>query len=452
MGELSIERDEVFRIKTARRPGMLAKALAAAGEHGANIGEIETVYIGADYNIREVAIIAPNASAIDKIAAAMDAIDGVTVLPGFIDKVFDQHRGGKIEIKSRATVRTLQDIREVYTPGVARVCQAIADDPTVADYYTWRGRTVAIVTNGTRVLGLGNIGPAAALPVMEGKALFYAQLVDVNAVPIVLDADEPKDVIDTVKRLAPGFGAIHLEDIATPGVYEVERELERQLSIPVFHDDQHGTAVVVVAAILSAARSVGKEIGELSFGQLGLGAAGSAIAGLASGFGFKELRAFDPSPHGIARLEDVVEPDVGFVTGTDEAMFNMIVERSDVLVMTTGRAGLLTPDRVREGQIIMALTNPIAEITPGDAREAGAAVAADGSIVNNVLAYPGLIRGALDAKVAKVTSAMKRAAAFAIADAAPGGQLLPEPLDVAVHAAVAAAVMEAAAGDQSPSR
>jgi malate dehydrogenase (oxaloacetate-decarboxylating) len=452
MGELSIERDEVFRIKTARRPGMLAKALAAAGEFGANIGEIETVYIGADYNIREVAIIAPDAEAIDRIAVAMDSIEGVTVLPGNVDKVFDQHRGGKIEVRARATVRTLQDIREVYTPGVARVCQAIVDDETVADYYTWRGRTVAIVTNGTRVLGLGNIGPAAALPVMEGKALFYAQLVDVNAVPIVLDADDPRDVIDTVTRLAPGFGAIHLEDIATPGVYEVERELERRLSIPVFHDDQHGTAVVVVAAILSAARSVGRDIGELTFGQLGLGAAGSAIAALASGFGFKELRAFDPSPLGIARLEEVAESGVELITGTDEDMFNTIVERSDVLVMTTGQAGLLSPAKVRDGQIIMALTNPIAEITPGDAREAGAAVAADGSIVNNVLAYPGLIRGALDAKVSGVTSAMKRAAAFAIADAAPGGQLLPEPLDVAVHAAVADAVMEAAGSGQKPSQ
>ena len=452
MGELSIERDEVFRIKTARRPGMLAKALAAAGEYGANIGEIETVYIGADYNIREVAIIAPNADAIDKIAEAMDAIEGVTVLPGHIDKVFDQHRGGKIEVRSRATVRTLQDIREVYTPGVARVVQAIVDDETVADDYTWRGRTVAIVTNGTRVLGLGNVGPAAALPVMEGKALFYAQLVDVNAVPIVLDADDPRDVIDTVARLSPGFGAIHLEDIATPGVYEVERELEHRLSIPVFHDDQHGTAVVVVAAILSAARRTGRELSDLAFGQLGLGAAGSAIAGLASGFGFKELRAFDPNPLGIARLEEVAEPGVELMTGTDDETFDAIVERSDVLVMTTGRAGLLAPERVREGQIIMALTNPIAEITPRDATEAGAAVAADGSIVNNVLAYPGLIRGALEAKVGKVTSGMKRAAAFAIADAAPSGQLLPEPLDVTVHAAVAEAVMAAAVGDQNPSQ
>ncbi len=450
MGELSIERDEVFRIRTSRIPGLLARALAAAGEHGANIGEIETVYIGSDYNIREVAIIAPDAASIGKIAEAMNAIEGVTVLPGTIDKVFDQHLGGKIEVRCRATVRTLQDIREVYTPGVARVVQAIVDDESVADDYTWRGRTVAIVTNGTRVLGLGDVGPTAALPVMEGKALFYGKLVDVNAVPIVLDAPEPETVVDTVTRIAPGFGAIHLEDIATPDVYEVERELEDRLSIPVFHDDQHGTAVVVIAAILSAARSIGKEIPELSFGQLGLGAAGSAIAGLASGFGFRELRAFDPSPLGVERLEEVAAPGVELVTGTDDETFDRIVERSDVLVLTTGRPGLLDPARVRDGQIIMALTNPVPEITPAAARSAGAAVAADGSIVNNVLAYPGLMRGALDAKASRVTAAMKRAAAFAIADAAPGDQLLPEPLDVEVHAAVAHAVLEAAGDGVSP--
>jgi malate dehydrogenase (oxaloacetate-decarboxylating) len=341
-------------------------------------------------------------------------------------------------------VRTLQDIREVYTPGVARVVKAIADDESVADRYTWRGRTVAIVTNGTRVLGLGNVGPAAALPVMEGKALFYAQLVDVNAVPLVLDADDPQDVIDTVERLAPGFGAIHLEDIATPGVYEVERQLQQRLKIPVFHDDQHGTAVVVVAAILSAARRTGKEISDLSFGQLGLGAAGSAIAGLASGFDFKEVRGFDPNPLGIERLREVAEPGVELLTGTSESFLAEVIERSDVLVMTTGKAGLLDPARVRDGQIIMALTNPVAEISTRDAIAAGAAVAADGSIVNNVLAYPGLMRGALESNATAITASMKRAAAFAIADSTLDGQLLPDPLDARVHDAVTLAVSEAA--------
>lgn len=444
MGELSIERDEVLRIRTSREPGMLAKALAAAGEHGANIGEIETVHIGADYNIREVTVIAPNDEAIANIIVAMDAIDGVEVLPGRVDKVWEQHRGGKIAIRSNAVVRTLQDIREVYTPGVARVVVAIADDESIADEFTWRGRTVAIVTNGTRVLGLGDVGPAAALPVMEGKALFYAELVGLNAVPIVLDTKDPKEVIETVVRLAPGFGGIHLEDISTPEVYEIERELERRLDIPVFHDDQHGTAVVVAAAVISAARRVGRPISEMTFGQIGLGAAGSAIAGLASGFGFRAIAAFDPDQLGLDRLGEVADPDVPIDGGTTTAHFDKVVAESDVLVLATGQPGLLKPDQVREGQIIMALSNPVPEISYRDALDAGAAVAADGSIVNNVLSYPGLFAGALDAKSASVTAAMKRAAAYAIADCTEEGQLLPDPLDVGVHRSVTEAVRSAA--------
>ncbi len=444
MGDLSIERDQVFRIRTARTPGLLGKALVVAGEHGANIGEIETIHIGANHNIREVAIIAPGKEAIEAIAAAMNAIDGVEVLPGRVDKVWEQHKGGKIKIETNAVVRTLQDIREVYTPGVARVVAAIEEDESLADTLTWRGNTIAIITNGTRVLGLGNVGPVAALPVMEGKSLFYAQMVGVNAVPIVLDATDPIDVIETVVRLAPGFGGIHLEDIATPAVYEIERSLEEQLNIPVFHDDQHGTAVVVSAAVISAARRADRPISELSFGQVGLGAAGSAIAGLASGLGFKTIAAYDPSDIGVNRLREVSAPGVVIDIGTTDAHFDKVVSTSDVLVLATGQPGLLSPDRVVDGQIIMALTNPLPEITPRDAIAAGAATAADGSIVNNVLSFPGIFRGALDARSPSVTIAMKRAAAHAIANASPDDELLPDPLDVSVHQAVAAAVANAA--------
>jgi malate dehydrogenase (oxaloacetate-decarboxylating) len=380
--------------------------------------------------------------------------------------VWEQHRGGKISIQTNAVVRTLQDIREVYTPGVARVVLAIAEDESIADEFTWRGRTLAIVTNGTRVLGLGDVGPAAALPVMEGKALFYADLVGLNAVPIVLDTKDPQEVIETVVRLAPGFGGIHLEDIATPEVYEIERELEKRLHIPediatpevyeierelekrlhipVFHDDQHGTAVVVIAAVISAARRIGKPLSEMTFAQVGLGAAGSAIAGLASGFGFRSLSAFDPNPLGIDRLMEVAEPGIEIDAGTTTEHFDGMVAEADILVLTTGQPGLLKPEQVKKGQIIMALTNPVPEISYRTARDAGAAVAADGSIVNNVLSYPGLLAGALDAKSPSVTAAMKRAAAYAIADAAAEGQLLPDPLDQDLHNAVRTAVRTAA--------
>jgi malate dehydrogenase (oxaloacetate-decarboxylating) len=444
MGELSIERDEVLRIRTVREPGMLSKVLGAVGDHGAHLGEIETVYIGADYNIREVTVIAPDDDSVNAIVVAIDAIEGAQVLPGRVNKVWEQHRGGKIRISTNAVVNTLQDIREVYTPGVARVVAAIADDESVADELTWRGRTVAIVTNGTRVLGLGDVGPVAALPVMEGKALFYANLVGLNAVPIVLDTKVPMEVIETVVRLAPGFGGIHLEDISTPEVYEIERELEKRLDIPVFHDDQHGTAVVVVAAVISAARRVGRPLSELTFAQVGLGAAGSAIAGLASGFGFRSISGFDPNPLGIDRLTEVAEPGVAIDSGTTSEHFDRMVAEADVLVLTTGQAGLIKPEQVKKGQIIMALTNPVPEISYRAALDAGAAVAADGSIVNNVLSYPGLLAGALEARSPAVTPAMKRAAAYAIADAAGDGQLLPDPLDLDLHAGVTAAVVAAA--------
>ena len=444
MGDLSIERDEVFRIKTIRTPGLLAKALAAAGEHGANIGEIKTIHIGPDYNIREVAIIAPDGDSIDRIAASMDAIDGVNVLPGRIDKVWAQHQCGKIRIVPNAVVRTLQDIREVYTPGVARVVAAIAEDESVADTLTWRGNTIAIVTNGTRVLGLGDVGAAAALPVMEGKSLFYAQMVGINAIPIVLDTRDTGEFIETVVRIAKGFGGIHIEDISTPEVYDIERALEERLSIPVFHDDQHGTAVVVAAAVISAARLTGRSLSDLSFGQIGLGAAGSAIAGLASGLGFKSIAAYDPSESGVARLREVATPGVDLDVGTDQAHFDVVVASSDVLILTTGKANLLRSEQIRSGQIIMALTNPVAEITPKDAMAGGAGIAADGSIVNNVLAYPGLFKGALVARAPAVTAKMKRAAAFAIAAAAEEDELLPDPLDESVHQSVAKAVAEAA--------
>jgi malate dehydrogenase (oxaloacetate-decarboxylating) len=246
-------------------------------------------------------------------------------------------------------------------------------------------------------------------------------------------------------RLAPGFGGIHLEDIATPGVYRIEEELDRRLDVPVLHDDQHGTAVVVMAAVLAAARRMDKSLSELVFGQVGLGAAGSAIAALASGFGFASVRAYDPAPASVERLERIHDPDAKVIAGSNDDDFEAVLADSDVLVLTTGRAGLLAPDQIRRGQIVMALSNPVPEISIADARAAGAAVAADGAIVNNVLAYPGLFRGALDARAHSITPAMKRAAALALADNGDPDLLLPDPLDTTVHRAVADAVAAATA-------
>lgn len=438
-----IEHDEVFRIRTGRTPGTLARVLAAVGQHDAHIGEIETIVMARDFNVRDVTVISPDTATVDLIREAIVGVDGVELLEQSIDKVFAVHEGGKLAVEPTVEIRNLQDVREVYTPGVARVTNAIADDPSLASRYTWKGRTVAIVSDGSRVLGLGNVGPAAALPVMEGKALFYGKFVGLNAVPIMLDTNDPNEIVETVVRIAPGFGGIHLEDIATPGVYEIEEELIDRLDIPVMHDDQHGTAVVVLAAVLSAARVLDRPVESLSFGQVGLGAAGSAIARLALGFPFERVLAFDPGQEAVDRVVslagDAKSPLTASVDGFDD-----LVDSSDVLVLSTGRAGLLTPDRVREGQVIMAISNPVPEITMDDAIAGGAALAADGSIVNNVLAYPGLFRGALDAKADAISVEMKRAAAEALSSLASDELLLPDPLDPGVHATVTNRVRDAA--------
>jgi len=440
-----IERDEVFRIRTRRTPGTLARVLAAIGEHGAHIGEIETIAITREFNIRDVTVIAPGDEAVEAIRAAIAQVEGVDLVAQSVDKVFAVHEGGKIGITPTVEVRSLLDMREVYTPGVARVTRAIQRDPNLADRYTWRHGTVAVVSDGSRVLGLGDVGPLAALPVMEGKALFYSLLVDLNAVPIVLDVDDPSEIVETVMRIAPGFGGIHLEDIASPAVYDVERELVERLDVPVLHDDQHGTAVVVLAAVLSAARLLGREVPSLSFGQIGLGAAGSAIAHLARSFGFREVLAFDPNAEACERLEAISsdEPTPLVVSTGDDGLAG-VMAGSDVVVLTTGRAGLIDRTAIHPGQVVAAITNPEPEIGIDEALAGGAAIATDGSIVNNVLAYPGLFKGALDAGATRITMAMKRAAAEALSEMAEGDALLPDALDRRVHQAVARRVADAA--------
>lgn len=439
-----VERDEVLRVKTARKTGTLSRLLDEIARHGAHVGEIETLQIHPDFNIREITVIAPSDESIGAIIESIESVPGVELVAEPVDLVFAAHERGKLRIVPDVEVRTLQDMRVIYTPGVARVTSAIAADPTLADRYTWKARTVAIVTDGSRVLGLGNVGPEAALPVMEGKALFYAMFADLNAVPIVLGTQDPGEIIATVRNIAPGFGGIHLEDIASPGIYEIEATLEEELDVPVFHDDQHGTAVVLLAAALRAAAVCERDPAELTFGQIGLGAAGSAIALLAAEFPFARVMAYDPNQAATDRLIGLSRGAmVEARSGGADAMRDVIAS-ADVLVFTTGRPGLMRPEWVRPGHMIMALSNPAPEIDRSDALEAGAAIAMDGSIVNNVLAYPGLFRGALDARVERISGAMKRRAAETLAALAQDGELLPDPLDRRVHDAVAQQVAAAA--------
>jgi malate dehydrogenase (oxaloacetate-decarboxylating) len=286
------------------------------------------------------------------------------------------------------------------------------------------------------VLGLGDIGPLACLPVMEAKAMFYGQLVGLNAVPIVLDVHGVEDFVATVERLAVGFAGIHLEDIRTPDCIEIERRLAERLPIPVMHDDQHGTAVVALAAVHNLLRLAGSDLTDATFAQVGLGAAGLAIAMLVMAAGGARVLGSDRSPAARALAE---------ARGVRCVELDEAIARADVLCLTTGVSGLLAPERVRKGQIILALSNPLPEIEPADALNAGAAFALDGRGVNNLLAYPGIFRGAIDAQSRTITTRMKLQAALAIAGCANAGEILPDPLGRAPHLAVAEAVRRAAA-------
>ena len=393
------------------------------------IGDLVTVSLGRETAVREITVEIRDGDQAARIAQLIEALDGVRVL-WHQDRALIRHEGGKLEIGAVRPVRTVQEMRDVYTPGVARVCAAIAGEPSLATRYTMISRSVAICTNGTRVLGLGNIGPTAAMPVMEGKAVFYRQFAGLSAMPILVDATDVDTFVETVVRIAPTFGGIHLEDISTPECFEIER-----LDQPVMHDDVHGTAVVTLAAAIVACRRAGVELRSATVGQLGLGAAGFGIAALMVDGGARRVIAFDPLAASHARAA---------ARGIELGTMEDVLRQSDVVVATTGRAGLIEPAMVRPGQVILALTNPHPEIEPEDTERAGAAFAADGRSVNNVLGYPGIFRGALMAAASAITLEMKLAAAEALADLARGDEIVPDALDQGVHDAVAQAVARAA--------
>jgi malate dehydrogenase (oxaloacetate-decarboxylating) len=436
--------DCTYRLRIPHRAGELAKVVTVITESGGLIGEVTTVAIARHEAIREITVELPDKDHSDALAAALGQLPGVSVV-WFHDRAFIAHVGGKVQMTGRRPVLSNQDVRDVYTPGVARVSSAIAEFPELAWQFTTLGRSVAICTNGSRVLGLGDIGPVASLPVMEGKALFYAQLVDLTAVPILIATKDVEEFVETVIRIAPGFGAIHLEDISSPECFEIERRLIEALTQPVMHDDVHGTAVVTLAAAIAACRQVDIRLDEAVVGQIGLGAAGYGIASLIHDAGVRQMLASDPNPAAQERAQ---------AHGIEIVDLDDLMRTADVVVATSGKPGLITPTLVRRGQVILALTNPAPEIEPSAALAAGAAFAADGSSVNNVLGYPGIFRGALLAGARSINLEMKRAAAWALAGLTVESELIPDVLDGHVHETVAQAVRQAAidSGNTNPGR
>jgi malate dehydrogenase (oxaloacetate-decarboxylating) len=426
--------DCTYRIQIPHRSGQLARVLGAVAEGQGLIGDVVTISVGREHSLREITVELRDTEQADRIADLVNALGDVRVV-WFQDRAMIRHEGGKLAIEAIHPVHTVQEMRDVYTPGVARVCQAIAERPELAARYTMISRSVAICTNGTRVLGLGNIGPVASMPVMEGKAVFYHQFAGISAMPLLIDRADVDGFVETVVRIAPTFGGIHLEDISAPECFEIERRLIEALPQPVMHDDVHGTAVVSVAAAIVACRHAGIELRAATVGQLGLGAAGLGIASLMVDGGAQRVIAFDPQEASHARARG---------HGIEIASMETVMADADVVVATTGRPGLIEPHMVRQGQVILALTNPDPEIYPEAAEAAGAAFAGDGRSVNNVLGYPGIFRGALQAGARAINLEMKLAAAHAIADLAPGDELVPDALDQRVHDAVAQAVRNAA--------
>jgi len=438
-----------LRCRIFDKPGMLGELCSVIGGTGANIGPIEHVGAEEDGIVSDITVYLGDMKQLDGVLAAIKALDGVDVVEAF-DDILEIHRRGSVEMVSRVPIRSQTDLRMLYTPGVAQVCKVVEKKPESAWEWTGICDRIAIVTNGTAILGLGDIGPLAGLPVMEGKAAIFAEFVGISGVPILIETKDADVFIDTVVRIASGFGAIQLEDVAAPDCFEIEQKLIDRLNIPVFHDDQHGTATIVLATLISALKKTGKKQQDCTILMLGAGAAGIAISKMLLDFGFHDIVVYDSKGAIYRDRTDNMNPyKAKLAEITNKANEKGTLAEGfcgkDVFVGVS-RPNMVSKDMVAsmsKDPIVLPLANPVGEISMEDAYEAGAAVAADGRAINNALAYPAIFRGALDSRATSITMEMKVAAAQRIAELAPKGELLPDILDRAVHMDVAGAVSQA---------
>lgn len=422
------------RVRNERKVGVLARLLTAIAGVDSSVGSMDLINETAQSVVRDITIYADDAEHMDKVIEAIRDNEGTRVLE-VRDEVLALHQKGKIAIRSRFPIDSIATLRRVYTPGVAEVCLKIADDPALARLYTSISHMVAIVTDGTAVLGLGDIGPLASMPVMEGKAMLMETLVGLSGMPILLNTKDPDEIVKAIATIAPTFAAIQLEDISAPRCFEIEERLQAMLDIPVMHDDQHGTAVVSTAALIVATRRAGVDINKVKIGQVGLGAAGNAIGKMIMGLTGRAVLGADLNDEALARFVR----DGGIGSSLQE-----IMAECDIVIATTGVSNLIQPEMVRKGQVILALSNPNAEIDPEVALAHGAAFAADGKSVNNVLGFPGIFRGAVDSNAPRITHEMLIAAVEVLVKMTPSGELMPNPLDKKVHQEVARAVAQTA--------
>jgi malate dehydrogenase (oxaloacetate-decarboxylating) len=452
-----------IRIEIAHRPGMLGQVASAIGKAGGIIGAVDLIEVSEDKLLRDITVDAADQEQWEAITAAIDAVEGVRVVDT-TDRTFLLHVGGKIEQRNKQPLKTRDDLSMAYTPGVARVCMAISEDRDKAFQYTIKRNTVAVVSDGTAVLGLGDIGPEAAMPVMEGKAMLFKEFAGVDAFPICLDTRDPDEIVETVRRIAPGFGGINLEDISAPRCFDIEDRLKEQLDIPVFHDDQHGTAVVVLAALINACALTGRELASLRVLVTGLGAAGVAVTKILMAAGVRHIVGADSK--GLVSTE---RPD--YVDATMNAVKRWYAESTNPDALTGAPANALEGAdlfiglsgarifpaeelrRMNDDAMVFAMANPTPEVSPEDAAPYARIVATGRSDypnqINNVLCFPGIFRGALDVRARAITEEMKMAAAQAIARIIPESELredyiVPSVFNRDVSPAVAAAVAEQA--------
>jgi malate dehydrogenase (oxaloacetate-decarboxylating) len=423
-----------LRVLTNDEPELLGKLFLTIGNLGAGVGDIARVGSGLNHTTRDIDVLVDNDAHLKRILEEVGKLEAVKIQAVY-NHVEEMHRDGKIAMTPTQKVRSISDIRKLYTPGVAYICKLIQADESLYRKYTSVKRMVAIVTNGTAILGLGDIGVKAGMPVMEGKALLFNHLAGLSGVPILIDSHDSDEIVRTVANIAKGFGAIKLEDIASPQCFEIEERLSKMLDIPVLHDDQHGTAVVVLASLLNACKYTGLSLPTATIGILGLGAAGMGIASLLMAHGVKNIYGTDIKEPAMMMLKQ----RGGFPTD-----LKTVMEKSDIVIATTGCPGLIKPEMIRKRQMIFALSNPNPEIRPAEALAAGAIFAADGRSVNNALAFPGLFKGALDAGARRINNEMKIAAAQAIASEAEEGELVPMLLKEGLHYRVAQKVERAA--------
>jgi len=446
------------RVRLDDHPGSFARLAAAIAAEGGSLGAIDLVRVEKKTKIRDVVILASDSTHLDEIVTAVEQVEGTEVLH-LSDRTFLLHAGGKIEVVAKTPLRTRDDLSRAYTPGVARVSQSIADEPELVWSLTTKGNMVAIVTDGSAVLGLGDIGPAAALPVMEGKAMLFKEFGGVDAFPICLDTQDVEEIVAAVRALAPGFGGINLEDIAAPRCFEIEERLNRELDIPVFHDDQHGTAIVVLAALTNALRVVGKQLENVKIVTTGCGAAGTAVTKILLRAGANRVVGCDeggvlyrgrsnltPEKQAYAELTNP-ENECG---SADEALAGADVFIGLSVPGAVTRTGI---ESMAVDAIVFALANPRPEVELDEIEDCAAIVASGRSDypnqINNLLAFPGVFRGALDARAAEISAEMKIAAANALAQSIPVDELsvdyiVPSVFDRSVAPAVAKAVAEAA--------